>query len=125
MPRQTRLGLPGVLRHVMGRGIERRRIFSDDAGRLDFRAGLAVVTAGVPPPPPLLWPQTPFSRGQSTIESPAPLGPAVEFRRSSRPRLSPPIEEMNDERQYDLSRAVRGKFYREGAELRLPIYLDA
>ena len=26
---------------------------------------------------------------------------------------------------YDFSRAVRGKFYREGAELRLPIYLDA
>ncbi len=28
-------------------------------------------------------------------------------------------------RNYDFSRAVRGKFYREGAELRLPIYLDA
>jgi hypothetical protein len=26
---------------------------------------------------------------------------------------------------YDFSRGVRGKFYREGAELRLPIYLDA
>ena len=26
---------------------------------------------------------------------------------------------------YDFSRAVRGKFYREGGELRLPIYLDA
>lgn len=27
-------------------------------------------------------------------------------------------------REYDFSKAVRGKFYREGAELRLPIYLD-
>ena len=27
-------------------------------------------------------------------------------------------------REYDFSRAVRGKFYRKGAELRLPIYLD-
>ena len=28
-------------------------------------------------------------------------------------------------REYDFSKAVRGKFYREGAELQLPIYLDA
>ena len=28
-------------------------------------------------------------------------------------------------REYDFSRAVRGKFYRKGAEVRLPIYLDA
>jgi hypothetical protein len=28
-------------------------------------------------------------------------------------------------REYDFSRAVRGKLYRKGAELRLPIYLDA
>ncbi len=28
-------------------------------------------------------------------------------------------------RQYDFSKAVRGRFYRKGAELRLPIYLDA
>lgn len=27
-------------------------------------------------------------------------------------------------RNYDFSKGVRGKFYREGAELRLPIYLD-
>ena len=26
--------------------------------------------------------------------------------------------------QYDFSKGVRGKFYRKGAELRLPIYLD-
>ncbi len=28
-------------------------------------------------------------------------------------------------REYDFSKAVRGKFYKKGAELRLPIYLDA
>ncbi len=28
-------------------------------------------------------------------------------------------------REYDFSKAVRGKFYRKDAELRLPIYLDA
>jgi hypothetical protein len=27
-------------------------------------------------------------------------------------------------REYDFSKAVRGKFYRKGAVLRLPIYLD-
>ena len=27
-------------------------------------------------------------------------------------------------REYDFSQAVRGKFYRKGAELRVPIYLD-
>ena len=27
--------------------------------------------------------------------------------------------------EYDFSSAERGKFYREGAEIRLPIYLDA
>ncbi len=27
-------------------------------------------------------------------------------------------------REYDFSKATRGKFYRKGAELRLPIYLD-
>lgn len=28
-------------------------------------------------------------------------------------------------REYDFSSAVRGKFYRKNAEVRLPIYLDA
>ena len=27
-------------------------------------------------------------------------------------------------REYDFSKAVRGRFYRRGADLRLPIYLD-
>jgi cytidylate kinase len=32
---------------------------------------------------------------------------------------------MKMKREYDFSKAARGKFYRKGAELRLPIYLDA
>jgi cytidylate kinase len=32
---------------------------------------------------------------------------------------------MKMKREYDFSKATRGKFYRKGAELRLPIYLDA
>lgn len=27
--------------------------------------------------------------------------------------------------EYDFSKGIRGKFYRKGAELRVPIYLDA
>ena len=36
MPRQPRLDAPGTLHHVMGRGIERTRIFQDDVDRTDF-----------------------------------------------------------------------------------------
>lgn len=36
MPRQARLDAPGVLHHVMARGIERRKIFRDDTDREDF-----------------------------------------------------------------------------------------
>lgn len=36
MPRQARLDSPGVLHHVMIRGIERRNIFRDDHDRNDF-----------------------------------------------------------------------------------------
>ncbi len=36
MPRSARLDAPGVLHHVMGRGIERRKIFLDDRDREDF-----------------------------------------------------------------------------------------
>jgi hypothetical protein len=32
---------------------------------------------------------------------------------------------MTMKREYEFSKAVRGKFYRKGAEIRLPIYLDA
>jgi REP element-mobilizing transposase RayT len=36
MPRLGRLDAPGVLHHVMGRGIERRKIFLNDIDRNDF-----------------------------------------------------------------------------------------
>ena len=36
MPRTARLDAPGVLHHVMIRGIERRRIFRNDKDREDF-----------------------------------------------------------------------------------------
>ena len=37
MPRLARLDAPGVLHHVMGRGIERKKIFYSDIDRNDFR----------------------------------------------------------------------------------------
>ncbi len=36
MPRQTRLDAPGLLQHVMARGIERTKIFRDDKDRKSF-----------------------------------------------------------------------------------------
>ena len=41
MPRGPRLDAPGVLRHVMARGIERQRIFQEDADREDCVQRLA------------------------------------------------------------------------------------
>lgn len=41
MPRSARLDAPGVLHHVMGRGIEKRKIFLKDEDRRDFIARLA------------------------------------------------------------------------------------
>jgi putative transposase len=45
MPRGPRLDAPGVLHHVMVRGIERRAIFRDEVDQRDFVARLAAVTA--------------------------------------------------------------------------------
>ena len=36
MPRLARLDVPGVLHHIIIRGIERRKIFRDDKDRDDF-----------------------------------------------------------------------------------------
>ena len=47
MPRQARLDMPGTLHHVMGRGLERRRIADDDRDRGDLvgrMGGLALET---------------------------------------------------------------------------------
>ena len=43
MPRQARLDVPGLLQHVMARGIERREIFKDDQDRQSFLERLAVI----------------------------------------------------------------------------------
>lgn len=43
MPRQPRLDAPGMLHHVMGRGIERTKIFRGDVDREDFLSRLEVL----------------------------------------------------------------------------------
>jgi putative transposase len=43
MPRLARLDALGVLHHVMGRGIERRKIFQSDTDRNDFIDRLSVL----------------------------------------------------------------------------------
>jgi REP element-mobilizing transposase RayT len=45
MPRGARIDAPGVLHHVIGRGIERRDIFRDDADREDFIERLEALAA--------------------------------------------------------------------------------
>ena len=46
MPRSSRLDAPGVLHHVMGRGIERKEIFINKRDYLDFISRLAVRELG-------------------------------------------------------------------------------
>jgi putative transposase len=43
MPRLARLDAPGLLNHVMARGIEHRDIFKDDKDRKAFLERLAIV----------------------------------------------------------------------------------
>jgi len=43
MPRSARIDTPGILHHVMIRGIERRKIFSDNTDRDDFLNRLSVL----------------------------------------------------------------------------------
>jgi REP element-mobilizing transposase RayT len=43
MPRQARLDAPGVLHHVMVRGIERTALFRDEGDRVDFVGRLAAL----------------------------------------------------------------------------------
>jgi hypothetical protein len=42
MPRIGRLHIPGGYYHLMGRGLERRFIFSEDADKHDFLARLKI-----------------------------------------------------------------------------------
>lgn len=46
MPRQPRLDAPGTLHHVMGRGIERTKIFSNKTDREDFLNRVAQLCEG-------------------------------------------------------------------------------
>jgi len=50
MPRQARVDAPGALHHVIARGIERRRLFEDDADRGEFlvRLGGALEATATP-----------------------------------------------------------------------------
>ena len=43
MPRQARLDVPGLLQHVMARGIVRRKIFKDNKDRKEFLERLAII----------------------------------------------------------------------------------
>jgi len=43
MPRLARLDAPSVLHHIMGRGIERNKIFISDKDRQDFIARLSAM----------------------------------------------------------------------------------
>ena len=45
MPRQSRLDAPGTSHHVMGRGIEKTKIFREDGDREDFVCRLADLSA--------------------------------------------------------------------------------
>ena len=46
MPRGPRLDAPGIVHHVIARGIERRKIFRTDGDCEDFLERLEVVTLG-------------------------------------------------------------------------------
>ena len=46
MPRLAILDAPGILHHVMGRGIERKMIFINDTDRNDFIDRLAPIVEG-------------------------------------------------------------------------------
>jgi len=46
MPRQARLDAPGLLQHIMARGIERKEIFKDDQDRQSFLERLSVILEG-------------------------------------------------------------------------------
>ena len=44
MPRLARLDAPGILHHVMGRGIELKEIFYNDTDRNDFIDRLEIIS---------------------------------------------------------------------------------
>ncbi len=45
MPRKARIDAPGALHHIIGRGIERRKIFLDDVDRGNFVQRLGMISS--------------------------------------------------------------------------------
>ena len=43
MPRKSRIDTPGVLHHIIARGIDRKKIFKDDKDRDDFLERLGAI----------------------------------------------------------------------------------
>jgi hypothetical protein len=43
MPRRARIDAPGALHHIICRGIERHKVYGDDAYREDFPARLETI----------------------------------------------------------------------------------
>jgi REP element-mobilizing transposase RayT len=50
MPRKARIDAPGALHHIICRGIERRRIFYDNADRDDFIKRLSAILSDTATP---------------------------------------------------------------------------
>jgi len=46
MPRRARIDAPGALHHIIGRGIERKKIFLDDGDRDNFVKRLSTILSG-------------------------------------------------------------------------------
>ena len=55
MPRQARLDIPGLVHHVMARGIEGREIFSSNEDREGFLHRLADIISGKGGPSLYAW----------------------------------------------------------------------
>ena len=49
MPRKARIDAPGVLHHIILRGIKRRKIFYDDNDRNNFLKRLGVILTELKP----------------------------------------------------------------------------
>ena len=69
MPRSSRLDAPGVLHHVMGRGIDRKEIFIDNKDREDFITRLAAISTASPFVPAM----GPISSIRLCVRSTAPV----------------------------------------------------
>ena len=84
MPRTARLDTPGLLHHIMIRGIERRKIFSDDKDRENLIKRLSILDGKAEDIPPCGISQAqPASTVLSRVRRPRPGGAASPLRRRS------------------------------------------